>query len=92
MFGNYGAKSTPKKDEPKYTVEKDFGVISSRTARDTTYTKRLRLVNWNGRGSKFDIREWWHDEDGTECCGKGITLTSEEVSTLYNILDSIKEK
>lgn len=92
MFGNYGTKSTPKKDEPKYKVEKDFGVLSSREHRGTTYEKRLRLVDWNERGVKFDIREWWYDEDGNECCGKGITLTSDEVCALYNILDGIKEE
>lgn len=92
MFGNYGNKSTPKKDEPKYTVEKDFGVLSTRENRGVTYEKRLRLVDWNERGAKFDIREWWQDEDGNECCGKGTTLTSEEVCALYNILDSIKEE
>lgn len=92
MFGNYGTKSTPKKDEAKYTVEQDFGVLSTREHRGITYEKRLRLVNWNERGAKFDIREWWQDEDENECCGKGITLTSDEIGALYNILDNIKEE
>ena len=70
MFGNYGTTKTTKKEEPKYKIEKDFGVLSSREQRGVTYEKRLRLVNWNERGAKFDIREWWLDEDGNECCGK----------------------
>ena len=89
MFGSYGTQ--PKKDEPKYKIEKDFGVISSRTVRGVTYDKRLRLVDW-GHGAKFDIREWWQDEDGKQCCGKGITLTSDEVRALYGILNNIKEE
>ena len=92
MFGNYGTKATSKKEEPKYIVEQDFGVLSTRSSRGITYEKRLRLINWNGRGAKFDIREWWHDEDGNECCGKGMTMTSDEVCALYNILDNIKEE
>ena len=92
MFGNYGTKAATKKEEPKYKIEQDFGVLSSREQRGVTYEKRLRLVNWNGRGAKFDIREWWQDEDGNECCGKGTALTSEEVCALYNILNSIKEE
>lgn len=91
MFGDYGTKTTSKKEEPKYIVEQDFGVLSTRSSRGITYERRLRLVNWNDRGAKFDIREWWHDEDGNECCGKGMTMTSDEVCALYNILDNIKE-
>lgn len=92
MFGDYGTKTTSKKEEPKYIVEQDFGILSTRSSRGITYERRLRLVNWNDRGAKFDIREWWHDEDGNECCGKGITMTSDEVYALYNILDNIKEE
>ena len=92
MFGNYGTKAATKKEEPKYKIEQDFGVLSSREQRGVTYEKRLRLINWNGRGAKFDIREWWQDESGNECCSKGITMTSDEVCALYNILDSIKEE
>ena len=92
MFGNYGKSTVTKKDAPKYVVEQDFGVLARRESNGITYEKRLRLVNWNDRGAKYDIREWWNDEDGNECCGKGITLTSDEMCALYAILDNIKEE
>lgn len=49
------------------------------------YTKEINLVSWNGADPKYDIRNW---HPGREKCGKGITLTEEEVHAL---MDALKE-
>ena len=49
------------------------------------YTKEINLVSWNGADPKYDIRNW---HPGRERCGKGITLTEEEVHAL---MDALKE-
>lgn len=71
--------------ELNYEVEKDFGVIS----KTGDYELRLRLVSWNGKDSKYDIRAWKTEEDGTEKCRKGLTLTGEEAEALYKLLEKI---
>lgn len=50
------------------------------------YTREINLVSWNGAEPKFDIRNW---HPGREKCGKGITLTEEEVRTLMEALNNI---
>lgn len=58
---------------------------------------RLRLILWGDKNiakfdemedeiekaqmCKYEIRQWW-TEDGKETCGKGVTLTSDEVQAL----------
>jgi len=44
------------------------------------------LVSWNGRPSKYDIREW---SEGHEKMSKGITLTEEEIKCLKEILNEM---
>ena len=84
-FGNYGKKATTK-EEPKYTLIKDFGALSEEEGK---YVKRLRLVQWNGNEPKFDIRPWKTTEENGEQCLKGITLSSEEIEHLYKLLQKI---
>lgn len=65
--------------EIKMDIIKDYGVISEKNG----YELRLRKISWNDRDAKFDIRPWKEDK-----CGKGITLTDEE---LKGLLDKLKE-
>lgn len=65
--------------EIKMDIIEDYGVISEKNG----YELRLRKISWNGRDAKFDIRPWKDDK-----CGKGITLTDEE---LKGLLDKLKE-
>lgn len=44
------------------------------------YTKEINLVSWNGAKPKYDIRSW---SPGREKCGKGVTLTEDEVKSLF---------
>ena len=40
--------------EIKYEIENKIGVLSQK---DSGWEKELNIVNWNGQGGKFDIRE-----------------------------------
>ena len=82
-FGNYGVVES---EAPNYKVIKDFGALGKET--EGKSVKRLRLVSWNGKAPKFDIRPWKTTEDG-EQCSKGITLSSEEIEHLYKLLQKI---
>lgn len=46
---------------------------------------QLRVVSWNGKDAKLDIRQWY-EKDGEEKCGKGISLTNEEAKALVDLL------
>lgn len=67
-----------------YEIIQKIGVLST-TSRG--WTKQLNLISWNGRPAKFDIREW--SPDG-EQMGKGITLSTEEMKQLRDILNGLE--
>ena len=48
------------------------------------YTKEINLVSWNGGETKYDIRNW---HPGREKCGKGITLSRNEIQNLMDALE-----
>lgn len=49
----------------------------------------LRKVAWGDGAPKWDLRAWSADDTR---CGKGITLTSEELQALGDYITSIKEE
>ena len=67
----------------KFEIKQQIGTISES---GKGWTKELNLISWNGGSPKYDIRDWapYHEK-----MGKGITLTEEEVRTLYKILGGI---
>ncbi|ALU81737.1 hypothetical protein I0M66_002739 [Listeria monocytogenes] len=65
----------------EYEIIEEIGVLSE-NARG--WRKELNKVSWNGRPSKYDIRDWSEDH---EKMGKGITLTDEEAEVLKKLLD-----
>ena len=69
---------------PKYEVLEVFGKLGKDSK------KELRVISWNGREPKYDIREW-KLEDGTEKPCKGVTLSLEELLELGNIINENKE-
>lgn len=69
--------------ELKYEVTEEFGVLSEKNG----WTRELNLVSWNDREPKFDIRDWSPDKSKM---GKGITLTTEEIKKLKELLGSIE--
>lgn len=85
-FKSYSTKE--KKEELNYKVIEKFGVLDS----DSKMPKELRLISWNDGDSKYDLRPWGVNEDGTEKCGKGITLDAEELQSLYEILKEMDEE
>ena len=77
-------KKTNKADESiKMEIIEKCGVIAERNG---GYTLELRYISWNGGDPKYDIRTWKTKDDGTEICGKGITLAGEELENLGNII------
>ncbi len=67
--------------EFKYEIVEEVGVISSSTS---GWNREVNIVRWNEGKPKLDIRDWSPDH---EKMGKGISLTSEEVSLLKSILE-----
>ena len=65
--------------EIKMDIIEDYGVISEKNG----YELRLRKISWSESDAKFDISPRKDDK-----CGKGITLTDEE---LKGLLDKLKE-
>ena len=74
-------------EEIKYGVEEKCGVIAERNG---GYNLELRYVAW-GDGGWYDIRPWKTKDDGTEVCGKGITLTGEELEVLGQLIKDMEE-
>ena len=66
-----------------YEVVEKCGIIGERNG---GYNLELRYVSWNGAEPKYDIRPWKIKDDGTEVCGKGITLTGEELESLGELI------
>lgn len=88
-FGNYG-KSKASNNEVKYEVIQHLGKL---TDEEGKYNKELNIISWNGNEPKFDLRPWKIDEEtGERKMMKGITLTSEEIEALYNILKEMSEE
>jgi hypothetical protein len=79
--------NTKAKDEGiKYEVIEKCGVISEGK---NGWTTELRYIAWNDGEPKYDIRSWVTNEDGTEKCGKGITLTGEQLESLGTLITKL---
>ena len=63
-----------------FEVLEKLGVLSESS---TGWTKELRLMNWNQRGPRYDLREW---SPGDQKASRGITLSLEEIRALQEIL------
>lgn len=68
----------------KYDIVKEVGIISEN---NTGWTKELNLISWNDRAPKFDLRDW---SPGHEKMGKGITLSTEELKSLKELLNTME--
>lgn len=73
--------------EPTFKVLEECGTLSTN---EKGWALKLRYISWNGNEPKYDLRSWKEEPDG-ERCSKGITLTGEELETLYDILKGIAE-
>lgn len=66
--------------EIQYEIIKEIAVLSQS---DSSYTKEINLIAWNGNELKYDIRSF---SPNREKCGKGITLTADEAVALLKAL------
>ena len=66
--------------EIQYEIVKEIAVLSRS---EGGYTKEVNLIAWNGNAPKIDIRNF---SPNREKCGKGITLTADEVAALLEAL------
>lgn len=73
-------------DDFSFEIQESFGTISTSKA---GWTCELNKISWGGRPAKYDIRSWSPEHDKM---GKGITLTSEELSALKELLNKIEIK
>ena len=78
--------STTTTTEPIYKVLEECGTLSTNAK---GWSLKLRYISWNGKDPKYDLRSWVKDENG-EKCGKGITMTGEELEALLNILKKME--
>lgn len=69
--------------EIKFEIEKEIGTISESSK---GWTKELNVISWNGKEAKFDLRDWAH---GHEKMGKGVTLSSDELKQLKELLNNM---
>ena len=68
----------------KYEIVRKIGALSQAAS---GWSKELNLISWNGRPAKYDIRDWAPDG---ETMGKGVTLSTEEMLKLREILGELK--
>ena len=71
---------TASKDDFKYEIINELGVISER---NNGWRKEFTRVSWNSGEPKYDIRDWSSDRLKM---GKGITLTEAEIRKLHELL------
>ena len=68
-------------DEVIHEVVQKIGVLS---VSPTNWTKELRIVSWNGRNPRYDLREW---APGDRTLSRGITLSLAELQALRELID-----
>lgn len=69
--------------EFKYEVIETYGSLSESSK---GWKKEIKLISWNQKEAKYDIREW--SPDG-EKMGKGVTLSKEEIINLRDLLNKL---
>lgn len=81
-------KSGKSNEGIKYEVIEECGLVAKRSG---DYELKLRYVSWNGKEPKYDLRPWKVNDEGEEICGKGITLSGEELEALWNLIKGMEE-
>lgn len=71
-------------NEIKFEIIKTIGVLSTSAS---GWRKELNLISWNEREPKYDLRDWSADHSKM---GKGVTLSTQELSALRELLNSIE--
>jgi hypothetical protein len=68
----------------KYEIVETIGQLSESSK---GWYKELNLISWNDRDPKYDIRDWSPEH---EKMGKGVTLSTEELKKLRDILNQME--
>ena len=68
----------------KFEIKETVGVIAESAK---GLKKELNLISWNRKEDKYDLREWAPEH---EKMSKGVTLTSDELKALKELLNSIE--
>ena len=66
-----------------FEITETIGIISEGKG---GWNLELNKVSWGGRPAKYDLRSWSPDH---QKMGKGVNLTSEDLSSLKNLLMNI---
>lgn len=74
------------KSEINYEIIEECGTVMDRKG---GYALKLRYMSWNGRDPVYDLRPWKETDTGEEVCGKGITLSGEELENLGTIISEL---
>lgn len=53
---------------------------------------KLTLGHWGNAEDKYDIRQWYEDDEENELPGKGITLALKDLIKLREVLNSLELK
>jgi len=80
--------TSAKTDEVKYEVIERCGIVAERSG---GYNLELRYMKWGDGEERYDLRPWKVKDDGTEVCGKGITLSGEELEALGNLIKGMED-
>ena len=68
----------------RYEERKRIGFI---TKSERSWCKEFSVIKWgHGTAQMYDIRKWRYGDDG-EQCGKGISLTRDELIKLREYID-----
>jgi hypothetical protein len=71
-------------NEPfRFEIVQNIAVLSTERS---GWTKELNLVSYNDSPPKYDLRSW---DPEHQKMGKGITLSKEEMRTLFEALEKI---
>lgn len=81
-------KSVAKAAEITYKVIENCGVVAER---NNGYKLELRYMSWDGGEERYDLRPWKKNDDGTEKCGKGITLSGDELEALGKLIKEMED-
>lgn len=68
-----------------FEIIEECGVLSESSK---GWQIELNIVKWGDNEPKYDIRAW--SPDHTKC-GKGISLTADEISVLRDLLNEVED-
>ena len=81
-------KENKEEKEFKPVIEKHIWTLS--TSKNAKNTSEFNIVSWNGRPSRYEVRDWYIDKDGVKKHGKGYVFTDEQANELARAFEALK--